>query len=673
MKKLNVIFIALTLGAASMAAASEIKVTLPEVAKTLAAVQPGDEILISSGTYKDVELKWKAPGFPLTIKTENPGTVVITGKSSLKLCGDSLTVEGLHFSQAHPEKGNVMEFRLGKELARACRLTQCVFENCNPDRRDQVSSYIVLHGQNNRVDHCSLIGKLNLGVTLLVNLNNAGSLNNHHLIDNNYFGHRPVYGSNGAETMRIGTSQQSYETSATVVKENFFEQCNGEVEIISVKSSDNIICDNVFYECEGVVALRHGKRNTVTGNIFQGNSKRNTGGVRIVDSGHIVENNSFCNLAGKRFFSALAIMNSVPNSLPNRYVQVSDVKVTDNTFINCTNIEFGTGKDEERTEAAKDCIFSNNVIMTDQPSPYTWIDDKAGVEFINNKIMPVKESAEKEIQAKCRQLRQLCGASYGSSSTSATVADTITLESGVVYRDKPYIINRPTIVKGNGTTLRWKGSSGDNFFTICNGGSLEIQGVTFDGALQQGYSVLKNAIATDPKMITTYTLDVKDCNFINMPESGCCAIKGMKGTFAEWIKISDCSFSDLSGNAISLADETDDKGRYSADDIIISSCKFSHMLGIPVNIYRGGSDESTAGPYVTITDCEFDDCCNRERGSVLRLIGPQKLTVEDCRFNDSGRGGYSIRLDETTWEDVAVSNCVFNNSGKILSNRNVVK
>lgn len=672
MKRINVIFIALTLGVAS-AAASEIKVSLPEVGKTLSKVMPGDEIIISSGTYSDVELKWKAPGFPLTVKAETPGGVVITGKSSLKLCGDSLTVEGMYFTKAHPEKGNVMEFRLGKELARACRLTQCVFESCNPVRRDQVSSYIVLHGKNNRVDHCSLVGKLNLGVTLLVNLNNAESLNNNHLIDNNYFGYRPVYGSNGAETMRIGTSQQSYETSATTVKENFFEQCNGEVEIISVKSSDNLISGNIFYECEGVVALRHGKRNTVAGNIFQGNSKRNTGGVRIVDSGHLVENNYFCNLAGKRFFSALAIMNSVPNSLPNRYVQVSDVVVTKNTFINCSNIEFGTGKDEERTEAAKDCIFSYNVVMTDTESPYTWIDDRAGVEFKDNKITPVKKGSENEIQAKCSQVRQLCGASYFSASALSAGPDTLRLESGVVYRDKPYLISKPTVVEGNGATLRWKGSSGDNFFTICDGGSLVIQNVTFDGALQQGYSVVKNAIATDRDMISTYTLEVNDCNFINMPESGCCAIKGSKGTFAEWIKISGSSFSELSGNAISLADETDDKGRYSADDIIISDCKFSHMLGIPVNIYRGGSDESTAGPYVTISGCDFDDCCNRERGSVLRLIGPQKLVVEDCRFKDSGRGGYSIRLDETTWEDVVVRNCDFNNSGKILSNRNVVK
>ncbi|MDE7142405.1 MAG: poly(beta-D-mannuronate) lyase, partial [Muribaculaceae bacterium] len=102
-------------------------------------------------------------------------------------------------------------------------------------------------------------------------------------------------------------------------------------------------------------------------------------------------------------------------------------------------------------------------------------------------------------------------------------------------------------------------------------------------------------------------------------------------------------------------------------------CSFNRMLGLPVNIYRGGSDESTAGPYVTVRGCVFTDCCNKERGSVLRLIGPQKLLVSGCRFVESGRGGASVRLDETTWEDVRVTGCTWTDSGRVISNRNVTE
>lgn len=648
--------------------AAEVTVPLHEVGATLAKVEPGDVINIIPGEYSDVELKWKAPGFPLVVKAAETGGVVITGKSSLRLGGDSLTVEGLSFIKVVPAKGNVVEFKYGNLLANHCRLTQCNFDSCNPSRRDMVSSYVVLHGRQNRVDHCNFTGKLSLGVTLLVNLNNSKSLENHHLIDHNYFGYRPVYGSNGAETMRIGTSQQSYETSATVVENNYFDRCNGEVEIISVKSSDNIVRNNVFNECEGVVALRHGRNNTVTQNIFNGNNVMNTGGVRIVDSGHLVTSNYFLWLKGSRFFSALALMNSVPNSLPNRYVRVSDVLIEGNTFIDCSNLEFGTGKDMERTEAPEKCVFAKNIIMGNNENPFTIIDENVDVDFSDNVFKPVNQTIITDVIKRCSDLKSLCGVGFQVNTSTAVKADTIKLESGIIYRSEPIVITSPTVIEGDGTTLRWNGSSGGNFITICNGGSLKVSGITFDGALQQGCAVVKNAIATDSDMLTPYTLEVDSCSFVNMPESGCCAIRGLKGTFATSAKITNSDFSDLSGNAISFADETDDKGRYNADFITISGCTFNRMLGIPVNIYRGGSDESTAGPYVSISNCKFFDCCNRERGSVLRLIGPQKLTVDNCTFTDSGRGGYSIRLDETTWEDVSVNHCTFNNSGKILSN-----
>lgn len=648
-------------------------VTLPEVAKMLGEAKSGDVITILPGEYSDIELKWRAPGVPVTVKCQNAGDVKISGKSYLKISGQNLTVEGLEFIDVNTGKGSVMEFRIGNELANNCRLTNCSFISCNPSRRDIVSSYVTLHGKNNRVDHCSFTGKLSLGVTLLVNLNNAESLENNHRIDHNYFGHRPVYGSNGAETMRIGTSQQSYESSGTVVEYNYFDRCNGEVEIISVKSCDNIVRNNVFNECEGVVALRHGKRNTVTDNIFFGNGARNTGGVRIVDSGHKVSGNYFCDLKGQRFFSALAIMNSVPNSLPNRYVQVSDVIISGNTFIDCSNIEFGTGRDQERTQAPVDCKFIDNVIMTSSDNPFTMIDDRAEVEFAGNVIKPIAQGILNEIKAKCNKLLTECGGKEKNISRESVVTDTIYLKKDTVVRDTPYLINHPTVMIGEGTVLRWNGKGGGNFITITDGGSLKVSGIVFDGALIQGKGVVNNAIATSADMITPYSLEVENCKFVNMPESGCCAIRGFKGTFAETVSIKNCEFSDLSGNAISLADETDDKGRYSADDIIIKDSSFNHMLGIPVNIYRGGSDESTAGPYVSISGCKFNDCCNRERGSVLRLIGPQILRIDDCTFIDSGRGGGSIRLDETSWEDVSVTGCRFENSGRVISNHDVVR
>ena len=291
----------LLVGLPSITFAKRYDVALPEVASYLKTAQPGDRIYIKDGQYKDMQLKWIGKGTeksPITIEALNPGKVKIEGGSILRIAGEWLSVSGLHFTDGYAPKGSVIEFRNGQELANHCRLTNCVIDKFNPSRRDQAYSYILLYGRHNRVDHCSLTGKLNLGVTLIVILNDERCLENHHRIDHNYFGERPVYGSNGAETMRVGTSQQAYSSSNTVIENNLFERCSGEVEVISIKSSDNIIRNNTLLECEGVVALRHGDRNTVNDNLFIGNGRRNTGGIRVVNAGHQIYDNVLVGLAG---------------------------------------------------------------------------------------------------------------------------------------------------------------------------------------------------------------------------------------------------------------------------------------------------------------------------------------------------------------------------------------
>ncbi|MFX7506708.1 chondroitinase-B domain-containing protein, partial [Acinetobacter baumannii] len=91
--------------------------------------------------------------------------------------------------------------------------------------------------------------------------------------------------------------------------------------------------------------LRHGNHNTVEGNLFIGNNKIYTGGVRVINPNQTVTNNLLLNCVGVRFRSALGVLNGVPNSQLNRYFQVTDSKITNNSFINCSNITFGAGKD----------------------------------------------------------------------------------------------------------------------------------------------------------------------------------------------------------------------------------------------------------------------------------------------------------------------------------------
>lgn len=673
-------------------------VCLEDVSAVLQDAHPGDTIYVKDGLYRDLSLEWEGKGTegnPIVVMPQTKGGVVISGTSQLRIYGHDLTVSSFVFKEGTAPSKTVVEFRKSDNLARRCRLTDCVIDSYNPSRRDMQCTYVNLYGKDNKVDGCSFLGKKSLGVTLVVMLNYKDCLDNRHIIENNYFGPRPVYGSNGAETIRVGTSLQCLENSRTIIRNNMFHRCNGEVEVISIKSSENVVCGNVLYECEGVLALRHGDRNIASGNLFIGNGVRNTGGIRVVGEDQQIFDNEFHSLAGERFFSALALMNAVPNSLPNRYIQVKNADIHDNLFVNCAALEFGTGNDFERTLPPVDVKFHDNRIYTSNVrTPYKALADMSGVDFTGNQLVnhdsssPVPPTFEELKDGKgvswyvaddrhkaadgqvikVSSEDDLCGivadAPYGS--TIVLASPSYKIEKTIAVRTGITIVAAP----GVNPEIRYVGRSRDNMVTICDGADLTVKGVTFNGTLTPGRSLANAGIATAAEMLDTYSLCLENCTFCNYGEGGFYPVKGTKGTFAHTVTIRSCRFEELSGDAVHFAAELDDKGRYNADDVIIEDCVFNRILGLPVNIYRGGSDESTAGPYVYVRDCTFTDCCNKIKGTVMRVVGAQILQITGCQFIDSAKGGYSIRLDEAPWDKITIRDNKFVNSGKIRANRN---
>ena len=211
-------------------------------------LKPGDQIILANGVWQNFDLVLDAVGTkdaPIRLTAETPGKVILSGQSSLRLAGEYLDVSGLVFRNGYTPRGEVISFRRDSEhLARNSRVSQTVIEDySNPDRR-QVDLWVALYGQNNVFEHNHLSGKRNAGPTLAVRLDSEASQQNGHLIRYNYFGPRPVFGSNGGETLRIGTSPYSLTRSGTVVEQNYFDRCSGEVEIISNKSGGNIFRSN---------------------------------------------------------------------------------------------------------------------------------------------------------------------------------------------------------------------------------------------------------------------------------------------------------------------------------------------------------------------------------------------------------------------------------------------
>ncbi|MBD3384978.1 T9SS type A sorting domain-containing protein [candidate division KSB1 bacterium] len=382
----SVLVLVMMLLATSVTAGSFYVTSADEIETAMSMARPGDTVLMANGLWTDERIVFEGngkEGNPIVLRAETPGSVVLNGYSTLRIAGTYLEVDGLRFIGGRSISGAVIEFRNGsRNLSHHCRLTNTSIVDYNPSSRSNDYKWVSVYGQYNRVDHCYFSGKTNGGTTLVVWFERSSSPPAHyHRIDHNYFGHRPALGVNGGETIRIGTSTYSLYNSRTVVEHNYFEHCNGEIEIISNKSCENIYRYNTFYECEGALTLRHGNRCTVEKNFFIGNRLDLTGGVRVIGEDHKIINNYFQGLYGSSFKSALPILNGVPDSPLNRYFQVKNALVAFNTFVDCRySMIIGAGNDSERTLPPENCTIANNVIMTtytairreDEPINLTW-------------------------------------------------------------------------------------------------------------------------------------------------------------------------------------------------------------------------------------------------------------------------------------------------------------
>ena len=368
-------------------------------------LKPGDQVVLANGTWRDVELKFKAKGSlekPIELKAEEPGKVFITGQSNLRVSGEHIVVSGLTFTDGFTPTSEVISFRTSKtELANHVRVTNTVIDNfSNPERHDN-DTWVAIYGKNNRFDHNSLLNKGNRGVTLAVKLRSEDSRENNHVIDYNYFGPRQTLGSNGGETLRIGTSHYSRTYSNTIVRNNFFDRTSGELEIVSNKSCGNEISNNVFFESQGTLTMRHGHHTLVENNYFLGNRVPNTGGIRVINEHQTVRNNYLYGITGHRFRGALVIMNGVPNSPINRYNQVVDSVLNNNILIDSDHVQLCAGSDEERSATPVGSSMQNNIIMSKTNlEPFTVYDDVSGINFKGNIVneeveVPIRDGFRK--------------------------------------------------------------------------------------------------------------------------------------------------------------------------------------------------------------------------------------------------------------------------------------
>ncbi|MEO1596428.1 MAG: polysaccharide lyase 6 family protein [Pseudomonadota bacterium] len=703
--------------------------TIEQFDAAVGQLQPGDTLVLANGIWRDVELRFVGTGTadrPITLRAQEAGKVIISGQSSLALSGEHLVVSDLVFRDGYTPTTEVIAFRTAKDtLANYSRVTNTVIDNFTNPERFASDIWVAIYGKNNRFDHNSLLNKGNAGVTLAVRMNTEASRENGHVIEYNYFGPRQTLGSNGGETLRIGTSHYSREFSNTVVRNNYFDRTSGELEIISSKSCGNEISDNVFFESQGTLTMRHGHYTVVEGNYFLGNRKPNTGGIRIINENQTVRNNYLSGLTGHRFRGALVIMNGVPNGPINRYDPVIDSVMDNNIVVDSDHIQLCAGSDAERSAAPTGSTMRNNLFMSrTNLDPFTIYDDISGITFEGNVIneearLPIDAGFSKTAYAVSENTHGLrvpaqslidqiqfgevrlpvskaeAGASYyekrdpvvafssgattrvapGTNTLLAAIRDSgpgdiLVLDNGGEYLlTKFAYVHHPLTIHaapGDKPVIR---SEKPTFLFIENGGALELDNLWLDGS-ESPDLYGNNVISTSRYSMTrNYSLSVRNSRITNLDVNHSFNFMGVyKSTFADSIEIRDTEMTNVTGSILAFDKEPEDLGIYNVENVTISNSRFSGIQGAVANIYRGGTDESTFGPIVSVTDSHFEEVGLGRRnksGASLAFHGVQRLHIS----NSSWKGSAPLALHLTNGEPITeIADVVMENTGPIRAN-----
>ena len=675
---------------------------IDEFHSAIESALPGDKIILANGVWTDTELKFAAVGTkdaPIYIIAETKGKVFFEGQSNVKIGGSYIHLEGLVFRNGYTPSSAVISFQKDKNTpCNNCRVTECVIDNYNPSERFDTDYWVEIYGKHNRFDHNYLVGKRNRGVTLAVRLKNERDRENYTRIDHNHFGYHPTLGSNGGETVRIGTSHYSLSNSNTIVEDNYFERCSGELEIISSKSCQNTFRNNTFFECQGTLTMRHGNETIVENNYFFGNRKPNTGGIRVINESQTVRNNYIQGLTGYRFRGALVVMNGVPNSPLNRYFQVKDSEISNNIMVDCDHIQLCAGSDEERSATPVNTTFANNIISNkERENVFTIYDDVSGIDFTNNMLssnlsMPAykgkditKGMSSKDINLststysykaddgttigirtdkpkpnanntgvswypkKDYQIRFRTGKTINVAPGENTIfeaikkaddGDILVLSDGNYHQTRtvtvPNAISIISMTTSHKPTLTFERSP---LLALENGGSLELENLNISGSAADDYSGNSVIRTSRYSMINNYKLLVKSCDIVDLNVNHSFNfLRVFKNTFADSILVTNSNFKNITGHVFNLDKEFEDRGIYNAENIVIDNCTFEDIGGSALKLYRGGRDESTFGPILYLTNSDFTNVGHDKRNaneSAIHIHGVQYAEMENLNINNS--------------------------------------
>ncbi|MEO3752440.1 chondroitinase-B domain-containing protein [Streptomyces sp. B6B3] len=327
-----------------------------ELRGALDDARAGDRIVLADGEYDIGSMTGRhgTESEPITVVAANRGEAVIT-EGQLEIEDSSyVTFEGLEWTNS-----DTLKITSSNNV----RLTGNHFHLTEEESLD----WVLIGGadsHHNRIDHNLFEDKHQLGNFITID-GSETQQSQYDLIDHNHFRDIGPRAENEMEAIRVGWSEISESNGFTVIEYNLFEECDGDPEIISVKSNDNTVRYNTFVASQGSVTQRHGNRGEFYGNFFFGEGKAGTGGIRVYGQDHTIYNNYFEGLTGTGYDAALQLDGGDVDTSGalNEHWRVYRATVVNNTFVNnVSNIEIGANYDL----APVDSVIANNVVTGSQ-------------------------------------------------------------------------------------------------------------------------------------------------------------------------------------------------------------------------------------------------------------------------------------------------------------------
>ncbi|HZP58819.1 MAG TPA: chondroitinase-B domain-containing protein, partial [Opitutaceae bacterium] len=377
------------------------------LASALSGANPGDTIVLANGSYAGFTVSRSGTASaPITVEAANQGGATISSGFIHLAQNSYVIIQGLTLTTPGATAtidGSSGSAAIWLEAARNCRVSRCTFKLAGASGTQWVT--VAGASDSNRIDHCEFGPNSSTGTRYILARGNPTipgvtppsdrtswangngpvnpNMSRNTRIDHNYFHDK----SGTGETIGLGAIGVTgdYQNTNSLVEYNLFVNCDSDPEIITTKSSSNIIRYNTVRTCSGMFSLRAGNGSSIYGNFMLQGRKSGTGGIKIYEKNHTIFNN-YIDSADQ--YPILIGAGDSYSGGHFSHAQVFDALIVHNTVVNLFDRPVIMGHGSTDHLPPTDVVFANNIIQGTAATLFTVSTAPSNPTYSDNIIYP---------------------------------------------------------------------------------------------------------------------------------------------------------------------------------------------------------------------------------------------------------------------------------------------